>query len=137
MPERIQRRMVKDWKAPLDSEGRPPVYVGRPGRWGNPFRIYNGHTSIGPMWHVAVNTWKHVPADECIYGYVTSSTPLGPEAVVDLYRKVLTVRQRENPERLREWLAPLAGRDLMCWCGLSNPCHADVLLSIASSEASS
>ncbi|WP_344129111.1 DUF4326 domain-containing protein [Luedemannella flava] len=25
----------------------------------------------------------------------------------------------------------LAGRDLACWCPLSAPCHADVLLAIA------
>ena len=29
----------------------------------------------------------------------------------------------------------LAGRDLMCWCPEGQPCHADVLLAIANSEA--
>ncbi|WP_051325997.1 DUF4326 domain-containing protein [Glycomyces tenuis] len=123
--------MVKDWRAPLDDQGRPPVYVGRPSRWGNPFRIHNGHTSVGPMWHVAVNTWKHIPADECVYGYVTSSSPLGPEAVVSLYQDMLAVRRRDEPDRFWEWLAPLAGRDLMCWCSVEDPCHGDVLLELA------
>jgi len=27
----------------------------------------------------------------------------------------------------------LAGKDLMCWCPLEQPCHADVLLEIANS----
>jgi Domain of unknown function (DUF4326) len=28
----------------------------------------------------------------------------------------------------------LAGRDLACWCALSDPCHADLLLKIANAE---
>jgi hypothetical protein len=118
--------MTKEWRKPDGA-----VYVGRPGKFGNPFRIYKGHTSIGPMWHVAVNTWGHIPADECIYGYVTSSCPLGPESVVELYRMMLESRRQDDPDRLREWLAPLVGKDLMCWCPLYQPCHADVLLEIA------
>jgi hypothetical protein len=31
-------------------------------------------------------------------------------------------------------LAELAGRDLVCWCPLSGPCHADVLLKIANTR---
>jgi hypothetical protein len=29
------------------------------------------------------------------------------------------------------WLEPLRGRDLVCWCRLDEPCHADVLLEFA------
>ena len=28
-------------------------------------------------------------------------------------------------------LAELRGKDLACWCGLDQPCHADVLLELA------
>ena len=31
-PQRIQRKRTKGWRMPKDA-----VYVGRPGRWGNPF----------------------------------------------------------------------------------------------------
>lgn len=34
MPVRIQRRRVKGWRMP-----RGAVYVGRPSKWGNPYRI--------------------------------------------------------------------------------------------------
>lgn len=34
MPQRIQCRRVKGWRMPAGA-----VYVGRPTRWGNPFRI--------------------------------------------------------------------------------------------------
>ncbi|GAA2159216.1 MULTISPECIES: DUF4326 domain-containing protein [Glycomyces] len=131
MPQRIQRRMTAEWRAPLDEQGQRPIYVGRPGQFGNPFRIYKGHSAIGPMWHVAVDTWGHIPADECVCAYASSSEPLGPESVVELYRMMLEARRQDDPDRLREWLAPLAGRDLMCWCPLGSPCHADVLLELA------
>src|SRR5688500_7708213 len=39
MPKRIQRKRSKGWRMP---EGA--VYVGRPTRWGNPFRV-GGSTS--------------------------------------------------------------------------------------------
>jgi len=33
-PQRLQRRRTRGWRAPADT-----VYVGRPSRWGNPFRV--------------------------------------------------------------------------------------------------
>lgn len=32
------------------------------------------------------------------------------------------------------WLAPLRGKDLVCWCRLDQPCHADVLLELLGQE---
>lgn len=32
---------------------------------------------------------------------------------------------------LKEWLAPLKGKNLACFCKLSEPCHADILLDLA------
>lgn len=74
---------------------KPPgaVYVGRPTRWGNPFRV-----------------------DE-----------LGPEEAVARYAAQL----RADPARVAEARSTLAGRDLLCWCALDQPCHADVLLAVA------
>jgi hypothetical protein len=34
MPQRVQRKREKGWKMPLNT-----VYVGRPTKWGNPFRV--------------------------------------------------------------------------------------------------
>ena len=33
------------------------------------------------------------------------------------------------------WLAPLRGKDLVCWCPLDQACHADVLLELANAPA--
>lgn len=35
-----------------------------------------------------------------------------------------------NHDHLMRWLAPLRGRNLACWCPLTEPCHADVLLEL-------
>lgn len=127
--QRIQRKRDKGWRMP---EGA--VYVGRPSRWGNPFRIYHGHSLIGPAWSLAREAWHHIPADECVNGYVTSSSLMGSGEAVDAFHDLLRARARDEADRLRNWLAPLGGRDLACWCPLTEPCHADVLLKICAAE---
>ncbi|MCI0583392.1 MAG: DUF4326 domain-containing protein [Chloroflexi bacterium] len=37
----------------------------------------------------------------------------------------------EDSRRPADWLEPLRGRDLVCWCALGRPCHADILLELA------
>ena len=81
------------------------VYVGRPGRYGN---------------------------DYCP-GALTARFGGGftkPKTLADcmsLYREDLIRRLQRNPD----FLAPLRGKDLVCWCPLDQPCHADVLLEMA------
>lgn len=104
MPERIQRRMVKGWSKP---EGA--VYVGRPGRWGNPFKV--GQWVTPP-----VESYDPKPV------FVRDAAH-----AVQLYRKWLT----GSANRCVDLVPELAGRDLMCWCPLDQPCHADVLLELA------
>ncbi len=38
MPKRLQRKRTKNWRMPGHDQAR---YVGRPTRWGNPFRTGN------------------------------------------------------------------------------------------------
>lgn len=46
----------------------------------------------------------------------------------------------KHPNQRREYITAevvrreLAGKDLACWCPLTEPCHADVLLGVANSE---
>lgn len=119
IPQRVQRQRTKGWRKP---EGA--VYVGRGSRWGNPLMVCE-------MWPTA-------------------------EQVVSLFRDLVaageawwtsdegTRWEQRNRWRLeaheREWLnseairAELAGKDLMCWCPLHKPCHADVLLELANGD---
>lgn len=127
MPKRVQRKRIRGWRMPEGAK-----YVGRPSRWGNPFRIYNGHHLVGPAWNAVRMTWGHIPSSEPIYAYVTSSSPIHVAEAVGQFRMLMDIRRRDEPDRLCEWLEPLRGHDLACWCP-PGPCHADVLLEIANS----
>ena len=117
MPARIQRRRVAGWTKP---EGA--VYVGRGSRWGNPARVVYRKDTGG--WHVehdrgaGVGTW---PTARGARGFA-----------VEAYRAYLDA----HPELVAAARAELRGRDLMCWCTVGDPCHADVLLEIANAADS-
>lgn len=96
--KRIQRQRTKGWRMPPNT-----VYVGRPTRWGNP-------------WTVA--------ALECQGASRPDGRPWDQDDVVRWFRAYAARAARNDPE----WLAPLRGKDLACWCALDEPCHADVLL---------
>lgn len=103
MPARIQRRRTAGWRMPAGA-----VYVGRPTRWGNPYRPGEHH---------------HVRAGA---GDYTEEVVRDAAHAVRLYRRWLFTQARSLD------LVPLlGGRDLVCWCPLDAPCHADVLLDLA------
>lgn len=54
------------------------------------------------------------------------------EMVVSLFWKLL---HHENGADLRNSVKELRGKNLACWCPLSQPCHADVLLELANAKA--
>lgn len=104
MPERLQRSRARGWRMPVGA-----VYVGRPSPWGNPF------VAGEPM------PWprlRHEPP------------PITPEDAVRLYRREL-IRELQTSDYAVDLLVQLRGKDLVCWCPLDGPCHADVLLELA------
>jgi hypothetical protein len=111
MSARIQRRRTKGWRMPKGA-----VYVGRPTIWGNPFNV-TANNSV--------------------------------EYAVRRYRFYAERGFREwQPSWHRAFFDALRGLDLSCWCPLCDahrdglplgvvcpdcaPCHADVLLELAS-----
>ena len=119
-PKRIQRKRTKGWRMPEDA-----IYVGRPTRWGNPYRpqLRSRH---------GVEFWISAPLRNRLDLAAHHRTELGAiEECVDRFAMWLS-------EAPRLWIAQteLRGRDLVCWCPLSAPCHADVLLEIANGGAS-
>lgn len=96
-PRRIQRRRTKGWKMPPNT-----VYVGRPTKWGNPYR----------------------------QGQVTALQTMTRREAVEWYGRLLKANQ-QSAERFPLPIAELRGKNLACWCPLDQPCHADVLLEIA------
>lgn len=109
MPRRIQRRRVKGWRMPDGAKS-----VTRPGRWGNPFRV--GH----PM-----DDDGH-PIPE--YLDWPGAKRMTAADAVRCFRTYARGRLQEEPD----WLEPLRGADLACYCAEgAEHCHADVLLELA------
>jgi len=122
-PRRIQRRRIAGWTAPLDPQGRRPVYVGRNTRWGSPWVAIEAERG----WEVARDWrggWEIKPTTH-------PTREAAHKVAVDLYRAWLEVNA-DLTNRARDGLA---GRTLMCWCAEDAPCHADVLLDIANRVA--
>ena len=117
-PKRIQMSRQHPWRA----ENPDAIIVARPSKWGNPFTVAGALTA----------------------GF--ADTKEGARKVaVDAFRDWLdgdTWAAGSTPEwdfrRLRFLadLSEIAGHDLLCWCPLDQPCHADVLLKLASGDAS-
>jgi hypothetical protein len=98
------------------------VYVGRPTRWGNPYR------------------WSDYPAysdgrdylDDEPYRVYFSPEQRRTWAITDFaYQYLNPIWPHKDAPSRDEIRAELAGKDLVCWCAESQPCHADVLLKIA------
>ncbi len=56
-----------------------------------------------------------------------------PEQCVRLFRKRITDNIYSFPT-VADIRRELRGKNLACWCGLDQPCHADVLLEIANND---
>lgn len=132
MPERIQRRRTKGWKMTEEA-----IYVGRPSRWGNPFTVRRGSV-YGQNWTLTRGNFWTATLCEWDVVYVTStSEAIAFDHSIALFRRLIAVQARDYPRCFEEWIGPLRGRDLACWCPLSSPCHADVLLEIANTPPGS
>ena len=116
MPKRIQRRRTKGWRMPDGA-----VYVGRPTKWGNPFKV-GGFFKIGdpdPRYRGAFRmAWCESFGASSGFTCITTN-----EMAVEFFRRLICATKKDYSE--------LRGKDLACWCPLSKPCHADILLEIA------
>lgn len=105
-PKRIQRRRVKGWKMPPNT-----VYVGRPTKWGNPYR---------PTDYLFANADGTPAPHDCA---------AAREMALQDFRLWLDVTR--GGERMYRAAKELRGKNLACWCPLDQPCHADILLELA------
>lgn len=101
MPERIQRKRTKGWRMPDNT-----IYVGRPTKWGNPYKVGTAYTQ---------------PDGEEII--------LNNQQVVNLFDQAIFIYS--FPIGIDEIVSELKGKNLACFCPLDKPCHADILLKIA------
>lgn len=112
--KRVVRKMTKGWRMPPNT-----VYVGRPTQWGNGYRIGDDYLFVDELWARGPRGDRQI---------------MNRPDVVNAYRQDLGLL---TPAELAEYLAPLRGKDLACWCSLDEPCHADVLIELIGGEVES
>lgn len=110
MPIRIQRQRTAGWKQPENT-----IYVGRPTKWGNPFRV---------GMHVDYSWFSIFDSADTLHYITRPHKVMTPEGAVGLYEKYCA-------PRLQGIEYHLSGKNLSCFCPLGQPCHADVLLKLA------
>lgn len=132
-PVRIQRRRVKGWRAPAGA-----IYVGRGSKWGNPCTQIRMPALDGSEWEhegrlgkVSGQHHAFVHPDKTITSHLVQDATR--EQAVAMYRRWL----EQRPSLAEAARTELAGRDLMCWCPIGEPCHADILLQLADEENAS
>ena len=125
------------------------VYVGRGTRWGSPFKL-NSRQALArePAIGWPSRSWEfegRLSADGARHDYhhgdgritVVHVRYMTAAEAVECYRSLVTrsgwpldyvSRSAPTVSDIRD---ELAGRDLVCWCPLDRPCHADVLLELA------
>lgn len=105
-PQRIQRKRVKGFDMQAESikaNGLPAVSVTRPGRYGNPYKVGDWNTDIREV----------VTLEKCLEYF-------------EYY-----LHRKYPGNLLAEFLSPLRGKNLACFCPLDLPCHTDILLRLA------
>jgi hypothetical protein len=117
MPHRVQRRRKKGWRLPANT-----VSVTRPGKWSNPFRV-GGWFRWEPRRRGGDLLWSEAPRPG-EPGY----TQISDKAMaVAWFAWLMEIKQPDFTE--------LRGKNLACWCKMSEPCHADHLLHRANPRA--
>jgi len=101
MPKRIQRKRTKGWRMPENT-----VNVARPSRYGNPYVIGDNYTN---------------PFDDA------GSFEITRENCLDLFRVYAKGKLAADPN----WLKPLRGKDVACFCKETEACHGDILIELS------
>ncbi|MGH9094150.1 MAG: DUF4326 domain-containing protein [Acidimicrobiales bacterium] len=105
------------------------IYVGRPTRWGNIFVAGQGQVSAAGTQH-GTAAGRYSPREPRRYNLPLRWGLTAAEASSSTVRTWKGRWPTPTPhyDELRAAVAALAGYRLACWCKLSQPCHADVLL---------
>lgn len=115
-PKRLQRSRKMGWRKPKGA-----VIVDRTSRWGNPFCV----KKEGGKWRI---TDQHG-------NYCTSKKFKTYEQAAHKSVRLYGTYIHGLIEKNKIDIKALRGKDLICFCALDKPCHADYLLEIANMEA--
>ena len=121
-PIRLQlsrRRGYSLQAATIAANGLPAVNVSRPSIWGNPFTV----AKLIEAGYACDDATARRHAVTCFQGWLAGSDKYWMGDTADARR-----------EQFRAKMHTLRGNNLACWCGLDQPCHADVLLELANKD---
>lgn len=116
VPRRIQMSRQRPWRA----EHPDAVIVARPTKWGNPFTV--------------VGAIQAGYADNQLEGRAVAVEAFRDWLHGDTWAAGASADWDERRLDILTGLRELAGRDLACWCKLTDACHADVLLELANAR---
>lgn len=116
---RVHRKRTKGWNMPANT-----VYVGRPTKFGNPFRLADGWIECYSVNRNILNPW--------IMWSISNGFELSD--IVELYELWLTGEVKASYLPKVPDISVLKGKNLACFCSLDKPCHADVLLKLANAD---
>ena len=137
-PVRIKRSRQHKQISP---NGLPIRYVGRGSKWGNPFRVVkisknewavklsdNNVSSAKILIKICrfIYTSKEDANRDAVKCYIEWFLPKPPMDKEGSFSEFLL-----KSEKLKEAMNELKGKNLSCWCGLNETCHADFLLYIS------
>jgi hypothetical protein len=104
------------------------IYVGRPTRWGNPFKAKRGYEKIAlRMYRLYVKGQLSKDAMDKILG--ERKQAYHPDAELAIIKWNMDGQVMIHAARKE-----LRGKDVACWCPVGKPCHADILLRIVNKE---
>jgi len=117
------RSRKSGWKKPPNT-----VYVGRPTKFGNPFRLFKGKI-YGDASH---------RGEPFLFLEDAVSSDAAQKRAIELYADWIAGKNPYNvipcPFTVQDMIDELEGYNLACWCKLTDdagnhfPCHVDVLL---------
>lgn len=136
-PVGIQRKRAKGWRMQDASpNGLPVVYVGRPTIWGNPF-VVGGPCGVFPegmgLQGKAETLIACLSLEQSIEFYRNAADGyLKPEMYPVGHDWCKRQKEHFGGQYFSDAIkCHLAGKNLCCWCPVSQPCHRDVLLELA------
>jgi len=124
---RLQLRRTKGFRLQEHSEavnGLPARKVTRPGLFGNIFKVTDTNPASDAVksFRRFLRTWSDAQIMRSARDEAGSSHPLAGVGLI----------VHRNHIRARLW--QLRGHNLACFCGLDQPCHADVYLDILATD---
>lgn len=119
-PIRVQRKRTKGWKKP---EGA--VNCTRPSKFSNPFKVILVKGEANGGYYVTAKGGLPKRVQKYHGPYMAKGAAL--LGAIDCFKLVCLASDGFVEDIKRE----LSGKDLMCYCPLTQKCHCDLLLEIA------